>query len=186
MKKYLIIDTSTTDSAICLLLGQEILIQKSLPQMNQTKEIIPTIKELLKKNNLTLQDLSAIAICTGPGLFTGTRVGVMTAKSLSFASDVPLIPFSSFDLFQQGALYSALDAKCGRVHLFHDGETTLVPYDDLAAISEAIHVLEIAPFAHLPIEIILNKKDYKTLYEQLDHSLPQSHNKVVVSYDKNL
>lgn len=151
--------------------------------MNQTKEIVITIKELLYANNLTLQDLSAIAICTGPGLFTGTRVGVMTAKTLSYAKDIPLIPFSSFDLFGNRALYAALDAKCGRAHLYHDGKITLVSYDDLAAISEVIHVFDAAAFAHLPLETVVNKKDYKSLYYQLCHSVPKSHNDVIVNYD---
>lgn len=49
------------------------------------------IRQSLKEADITLKDLSAIAVTSGPGLIGGVMVGLMTAKSIAFASKVPLI-----------------------------------------------------------------------------------------------
>jgi|GEM_PF-5372308 len=183
MKKYLIIDTSSTDSAICLLLDEKRSIEIPLPQTNQTKELIPMIKKLLEEHQLDIKELSGIGICTGPGLFTGTRVGVMTAKALSYGSDIPLFPFSSFDLFEEKGSFAIIDAKCQRAHLFHDNEIKLIDYNTLSTIFEPIYVLEKEPFKGLPIELILSKKNYNNLYVLFQNSLPQTHDRVTIHYN---
>lgn len=47
--------------------------------------LLPLIDSLIKKNNLTFKDLTEIEVETGPGSFTGLRVGVSVANSLGFA-----------------------------------------------------------------------------------------------------
>lgn len=49
------------------------------------------IEEVVKESNITLKDLSAIAVSQGPGSYTGLRIGVSTAKGLCYALDIPLI-----------------------------------------------------------------------------------------------
>ena len=100
MKKFLVIDTATPNCSITLLYHDK-SHSKALVSKSQTKELIPIVKELLENEQLLLTDLTAIAICIGPGTFTGTRVGVMTAKTLSYGSDIPLITFSTPDLFNE-------------------------------------------------------------------------------------
>jgi tRNA threonylcarbamoyladenosine biosynthesis protein TsaB len=100
MKKFLVIDTATPNCSITILYKDK-SHSMALVNKNQTKELIPLIKELLEYEQILLSDLTAIAICIGPGTFTGTRVGVMTAKALSYGSDIPLITFSTPDLFNE-------------------------------------------------------------------------------------
>ena len=151
--------------------------------MNQTKELVPLIKQLLTFEQLCLQDLTGIAVCTGPGLFTGTRVGAMTAKTLAYSADIPLFPFSSFDLFEKCLPHAAIDAKCSRAHLFSMGQVSMIAHQDLCSLAGPTYVLELAPFAHLSVELTLTQKDYKKLYSQFDLQTPKFHNEVKINYN---
>jgi tRNA threonylcarbamoyladenosine biosynthesis protein TsaB len=55
------------------------------------------IDTFLAENNATLKDIECLVCGTGPGSFTGVRVGVMYAKTLAFALGKPVIGISSFD-----------------------------------------------------------------------------------------
>jgi len=55
-----------------------------------SQALLPAIVKILKKNKLTLEDLTAVEVNPGPGSFTGTRVGVSVANALGFALDVPV------------------------------------------------------------------------------------------------
>ena len=52
--------------------------------------LLPFIDELLKENNKQMTDISEIIVATGPGSFTGLRVGVAVANSLGFVLNVPV------------------------------------------------------------------------------------------------
>lgn len=52
--------------------------------------VLPAIDELLRKGGKSLKDVSAIVVRTGPGSFTGTRVGVTIGNALSWALGVPI------------------------------------------------------------------------------------------------
>lgn len=79
--------------------------------------ILPAVEFLMKEADLSYRNLSAIAVGLGPGLFTGMRVGVATAKTLSQALSVPIIGVSSLDLLAFDVRYSdklicpVIDAK---------------------------------------------------------------------------
>ena len=66
---------------------KDILVQK---QKLGSQVLLPMIVKILKKNNLTLKDLTAVEVNCGPGSFTGTRVGVSVANALGFALDIPV------------------------------------------------------------------------------------------------
>lgn len=57
---------------------------------NKTQIILPMIDEILKKHSLTQVDLSGIAINVGPGSFTGLRIGLAIANTLSFVLKIPI------------------------------------------------------------------------------------------------
>jgi len=62
------------------------------------EQLAPAIEYCCDEIGTTLDHVSAIAVGTGPGLFTGLRVGVTTAKVLAQALRVPMIPVPSLDL----------------------------------------------------------------------------------------
>ncbi len=65
--------------------------------LGHSKTIMVQIDQVLKNADLTLSDIDYIATTVGPGSFTGIRIGVSTAKGLSQASGIGLIPLSTMD-----------------------------------------------------------------------------------------
>ncbi len=70
--------------------------------------LLPTIQALAADRELDLSDLAGVVVGTGPGAFTGLRVGLATAKTLAHELDVPLVGVSTAD-----ALLAAFDDVAG-------------------------------------------------------------------------
>jgi tRNA threonylcarbamoyladenosine biosynthesis protein TsaB len=77
---------------------------------------------MLIASDLATDDISAIAVCIGPGSYTGVRIGVSVAKGLASAQKVPLIGVSTLDILVAGypqdarplyALYAAGRKRVG-------------------------------------------------------------------------
>ncbi len=60
-----------------------------------TERLHPLIAKVMKETGVAMDDLDAIAVDIGPGLFTGLRVGVTTAKTLGYALGIPVIGLTS-------------------------------------------------------------------------------------------
>lgn len=73
------------------------------PRM-QSSRLAPMIEQLLKDNSLTVKDFAAVAVSSGPGSYTGLRVGVSLAKGLCFGAGIPLIGVGTLDLIAGQAL----------------------------------------------------------------------------------
>ncbi len=87
----LILDTSGTQAFLALAEQGICLTQKIIPEARHlSKFLLPSIQSILQDKT---PDYIAIGI--GPGSFTGTRIGAMVCKTLSFAWKIPLISFSS-------------------------------------------------------------------------------------------
>jgi tRNA threonylcarbamoyl adenosine modification protein YeaZ len=56
-----------------------------------SQELLPAVQRLLERAGLRLDDLAAVVVGTGPGAFTGLRVGLATAKTLAHELGVPVI-----------------------------------------------------------------------------------------------
>jgi len=91
----LLINTSESESYVSLFKDVALISERRSVERDQSAFLLPAIDFLLTSSHISIENVSFIAICTGPGSFTGTRIGVMTAKTLSYALSIPLIPFSS-------------------------------------------------------------------------------------------
>lgn len=90
-KVLLTIDTSSNKqiSVGLIIDNKEDKIRQEIGQQ-RAQVVLSMIDNLLKKNNKKLQDLTAIRVEIGPGSFTGLRVGVAIANTLSFALNISL------------------------------------------------------------------------------------------------
>ena len=62
------------------------------------ESLAPAIQFVCQQADVELAELGAIAVDVGPGLFTGMRVGIATAKTLAMALRIPVVPIVSLDL----------------------------------------------------------------------------------------
>lgn len=65
---------------------------------NQTVELLPTVEKLLAQVGIAKGDLTAVFVCIGPGLYTGLRVGLSTAKGLAYALALPIVGVGRLEL----------------------------------------------------------------------------------------
>ncbi len=65
---------------------------------NHTVELLPAIDQLLARGGVTKGDLRAVFVCSGPGMYTGLRVGISTAKGLARALEVPMVGVGRLEL----------------------------------------------------------------------------------------
>jgi len=83
--------------------------------------VTPAIAEVCASADVALSDVGVVAVDVGPGLFTGLRVGVATAKATALALGVPMIGMSSLDLLAFRARYASraitavIDARRGEL-----------------------------------------------------------------------
>ena len=92
MSLILQIETATTSCSVALAQNGKVLSHKSVNQRNIHAEVITVfISEIFALNNLKFENLDAVAVNSGPGSYTGLRIGVSTAKGLCFSLDKPLI-----------------------------------------------------------------------------------------------
>ena len=86
------IETATEVCSVCLAKDGKPIAWKENTEGRMHAALLPVfIHELLEENGIASADLDAIAVSKGPGSYTGLRIGVSTAKGLSYGSDKPLI-----------------------------------------------------------------------------------------------
>jgi len=106
MAIILSLETSTPICSIALHRYGIVLGDKSLDVPgSHSEKLMGMIEALLEECQLTIKQISAVAISEGPGSYTGLRIGVSVAKGLAFARDIPLIGISTLKALSYGAKF---------------------------------------------------------------------------------
>jgi tRNA threonylcarbamoyladenosine biosynthesis protein TsaB len=116
------IDTATQQVG-CAIGGHEGVLAsfQASKGRRHAETLVPAIQFLCEKAHIELSEIGAIAVDVGPGLFTGLRVGVATAKAMASALRVPMVGVSSLDLlafevrWTSRRIVSVVDARRGEV-----------------------------------------------------------------------
>lgn len=74
--------------------------------------LLPFIDRLFTEHQISKQSLSAIALSSGPGSYTGLRIGSAAAKSICLALNIPLITISSLEILAQKMKARSANAEC--------------------------------------------------------------------------
>ncbi len=103
MSLILQIETATTACSVALAMDGKVISLKELNEPNiHAQKITLFIQEVLKNAGLTFDALDAVAVSSGPGSYTGLRIGVSTAKGLCFALNKPLIAVETLAAMSSG------------------------------------------------------------------------------------
>jgi tRNA threonylcarbamoyladenosine biosynthesis protein TsaB len=148
------IETSTPHTSVAIGTEQGIVASSLLASPTPSHEVVvPSLEHLLTWSRLDRATIGGIAVGIGPGLFTGLRVGVQTAKSLAQVLHVPIVGLASLDVLAFAVRYSrrtigaVIDARRGEVFfafyrkvpggVAREGGFQVGPPDRLAAELEA-------------------------------------------------
>lgn len=97
MSKFLVFDTTTEHGSIALFEDKKIIFYAEFLLKKSFSEIItPFLDNIIKAEILNLKELDFVSVIIGPGSFTGTRIGLSTAKGLSVGLNIPIVPVTTF------------------------------------------------------------------------------------------
>ncbi len=119
MKKILAFDTSASVLSLGLIVGDELFCAPVEDLgMRHSVTLLPAVEKLLAENGILPNELDCIAVCVGPGSFTGIRIGVATAKAIALSLNIPCIAVNSlllqaYNKLDENGVLSLLDAKHG-------------------------------------------------------------------------
>ena len=92
------IDTSTDTASLALIQDGKILAEMTWHcGQNHTVQLLPNLYHLLEITDFDLQSADCIIVARGPGSYNGLRVGISTAKGLTFSLDLPIIGISTLE-----------------------------------------------------------------------------------------
>lgn len=93
---------TTADCCAVALLKDNLIVEKFSEEMDfgQAEVLIPQIQAMLQKQNLTFSELNLLAVCVGPGSFTGVRSSIAAARAFGLACpELKITGVSAFEAY---------------------------------------------------------------------------------------
>ena len=123
------IDTATPTLSVVLTKGTQTLTTVQHTGKNDhSQTLMPVIETTLTQHGFSPKHLLDITVGVGPGSYTGTRIGVVVAKTLAHALNIPLYTVSSLAFLASGhtgRVLAAIDARRGAVFAgLYDGDAS--------------------------------------------------------------
>jgi tRNA threonylcarbamoyladenosine biosynthesis protein TsaB len=149
----LAMECATDTVGLSLLEGKEILTDFYLgPGRHHAEVLLPALEKLLFLTGITMGQIDLLACTTGPGSFTGVRIGVSTVKGLALATGKPIVGISTLEALAMnafpypGLICPLLDARRDQVYaglyrMGPDGFPEIVTPDRLTDIAQLIRDL---------------------------------------------
>lgn len=104
--KVLAVETATLTGSVGLLSDGDILGETTLSVAVQHSErLMPAIDQLLRNAGVKSEEINLYAVSTGPGSFTGLRIGIAAVQGLSLAHQKPVIGISTIEGLARNGLY---------------------------------------------------------------------------------
>ena len=140
------IETSTKICSVALSNHGELVdfIETSSDQFIHGEALTVMIDQLIKRNSIDVESLQAISFSLGPGSYTGLRIGLATAKGLSFGLGIPFIGVSSLESLvtlarakhPNATIAAAFDARRNEVFLRIQQQNKVLLMDQPVVITE--------------------------------------------------
>jgi len=125
----LILETATNVCSVALFRGTELLAsEESTIQNMHSKNLLRFLQNIFNSVELKMLNLNAVAFSSGPGSYTGLRIGSSAAKAIAYTLDIPLISYDTLQSaahalcklnnYDKNAIYiAAIDARRDEVYV---------------------------------------------------------------------
>ena len=120
--KILAVDTSSAICSVALLDDDKLIDEINLDNgRTHSENLMPLVDEIIRKNDLAVNDIEFIACCVGPGSFTGIRIGVSSIKAIAEVLNVKLAQVTSLETLaanveNEETIVSLIDARNNQVY----------------------------------------------------------------------
>ena len=106
--KLLGIESSGQTASSAIIENDTVLAEMSVKtKLTHSEILLPMIDEIIKKSGIDITEIDALAIASGPGSFTGLKIGAATVKGLGLALDKPVVPVETLE----GLAYNIWNAE---------------------------------------------------------------------------
>ena len=149
--KLLAVDTALGACSAALLDGETVLAHALEPmERGHAERLAPMVREVMNAAGIGFETLDRLAVTTGPGTFTGQRVGYAFMRALRLALGRPLVGITTLSAMAQAAMAEAgkdaaavlHDAKRGEVYFLLAAKEQVTISDRLVSFDEAVHAIE--------------------------------------------
>ena len=121
--KILAVDTATKSCSVAIVDKESLLAEMTVVnEQTHSKHLLKMINFVIKHSGLNLSDLNGFAVTSGPGSFTGLRIGISSVKGFAAAKRKPIVGISSLDAlarqvpFSPYLICSLIDARRNEVY----------------------------------------------------------------------
>ncbi len=130
----LYIDTHTAVIVLALYKDEVLMdLEMSEEQRDHSQKCMPMLIQFLEKNQVSVHEVSDIVVVNGPGSFTGVRLGVTIAKTLSYTLGIPIRSITSLERFlplDTPSKVISISEKNGYfIGVLNDKFETIITYD---------------------------------------------------------
>ena len=151
--KILAFDSTAKAASVAVCDGEQLLALYNIDNgLTQSELLLPMAENMLHSLKLTFSDIDLVCAATGPGSFTGVRIGTALVKGIAFGRNIPCVSVSTLEELAEnitplcGILVPVMDAKRGQVYtaIFKsDGECAERLTEDMAiSIKELAELLK--------------------------------------------
>lgn len=151
--KILCIETSSPLCGVAILEDTKLIDKIELNNgLTHSETLMPLIRDILEKNNMSLKNIDLISIDIGPGSFTGIRIGISTAKAFADSLNIPCVGISSLEILaynvkeNNSIICSTIDCKNDNCYFalyeFVDGNYNVLEEPQSDSIENVLNLLK--------------------------------------------
>lgn len=179
--KILGLDTTRKSAIIFLLDGDKRIVKELSETEKQSENLMIRIDEVLNKSNINLKEIDCFAIVTGPGSFTGIRVGMATIKAFAYALKKPIISFNVFELIGNFIKEGTVISECTSNSVYY----SIIKNNKIieVGVEEKTNINKFKDIIVLQEEHFLDNEAYKYNVLIIDNYIDLLFKQVLVDYD---
>lgn len=142
--KILALDTSSDGMSVALTDDDNLLGEYFINggKKSHSQKLMPMVEELLDDLDVSVEDIDYYAVSSGPGSFTGLRIGITTVKGMAFSNNKKIVEVNTLDALASNVNYSEeiicslIDAKNNQVYTAIYDKGSKIVNDNVILINE--------------------------------------------------